>query len=211
MLDEFNEKHKRNIEMIDGIYASIDEYLMIMRNAWDFRIQSNRAPSILAWKNHFIECKKNLIQSFESIFQNIFHLHYLKSDFSNSHSSGINDLVKLLPFIHNTNISGIGNMINISKHPQDTLIELIKNKTMVDREEINRLIPKINKSFQDYTNWISELEKAKSANYESMGLLEQILFVENNELGRELTTYVLNIKFETLSFVEFQQLLYLKK
>jgi hypothetical protein len=210
MIEEFDEKHRRNIKKIDGIYASIDEYLIIMKNAWDYRVLSNRSPAIDAWKNRFIECKKNLIQSYESILQNIFHLNYLKSEFGDSHNSGIENLVKLLPIIHNTNIGGIGNMINLSKHPQDTLIELIKNKTMVDREEINRLLPTINKSFHDYTNWISELEKAKTANYSSMGLLEQILFKENNELGRELTRYVLSLKFETLSFIEFQKLLYLK-
>jgi len=60
MIEEFDEKHKRNIEKIDGIYVSIDEYLTIMKNAWDYRLQTNRAPAINTWKNHFIECKTNL-------------------------------------------------------------------------------------------------------------------------------------------------------
>lgn len=207
MIEVFDKKHEKNIKMIDGVTISIDEYLKIMKNAWDYRVQSHRAPAIIEWKNKFIDCKNNLIQSHESILQNIFHLNYLKSGFDNSHNKAMEDIIKLLPLIHPTNIGGIGNMINLSKHPQDAIIDILKNKPMVDRDDINRLLPTINKSFHDYTNWISELEKTKTANYESMGLIEQILFKENNELGRELINYILGLKFESLSFIEFQKLL----
>lgn len=210
MIEEFEEKHNRNIEKIDGIYTSIDEYLTIMKNAWDYRRESNRSPAITAWKNRFIDCRSMLIQSYESIVQYIFDLKFIRTDANQSHSSGIDELVRTLPLIHPTNIGGIGNSINMSTHPQDTIIKLMEGKFKFDMEEARRLLPLINKSFHDYNNWISELEKAKTANYEAMGLSEQILFKDNNELGRELTKYVLNLRFETLSFVEFQKLLYLK-
>jgi hypothetical protein len=210
MIEEFDKKHTRNIEKIDGIYASIDEYLNIMKNAWDYRLQNNRAPEIIAWKNRFIDCKDMLTNSYESILQFILDLKLIRTGSAQSHSSQIEDLVRTLPLIHPTSIGGIGNSINMSTHPQDSIIKLMEGKFKFDMEESRRILPLVNKSFHEYNSWISELEKAKTANYESMGLLEQILFKENNELGRELTNYVLSLKFETLSFVEFQKLLYLK-
>lgn len=203
MIKEFDEKHKRNIEKIDGIYTSIDEYNTIMKNAWDYRLQSNRAPAIIVWKNRFIDCRSMLIQSYESIVKYIFDLKFIRTDANQSHSSGIDDLVKTLPLIHPTNIGGIGNSINMSTHSQDTIIKLMEGKFKFDMEEARRYLPLITKSFHEYNNYISELEKTKTANYEAMGLLEEILFRENNELGRELTKYVLNLRFETLSFMEF--------
>lgn len=206
MIEEFDNKHKRNIEKIDGVYTSIDEYLTIMKNAWDYRRESNRAPAIISWKNRFIDCRMMLNQSFESIRQYIFDLKFIRLGASQSHSSGIDDLVRTLPLIHQTNIGGIGNSINMPTHSQDSIIKLMENKFKFDMEEARKLLPLINKSFHEYNRWISELEKVKTTNYESMGLSEQILFKDNNELGRELTAYVVNLRFETLEFAEFQKL-----
>jgi len=205
-MEEFESKHNRNIETINDICDAINRYLIIMKNAWDYRLQTNRSPAIIKWQNSFIDYKSHLNECYLSIYENYNHFQLLKEVYGNEHSTGIEELEKLLPKIHNTSIGGIGVSVNLTKHPQDKLIDAIMNKSLIIKDELNRLIPLINKSFNDYIFWIGDLEKAKTANYEEMGLQETILFKENNELGRDLVTYILQQNFESLTPKEFQNL-----
>ncbi len=75
MIEKFEQKHERNLEKINGILISIDEYLDLMQNAWNYRILSLRTPAIKSWKENFINCKKYLIQSFDGIVFSIISLN----------------------------------------------------------------------------------------------------------------------------------------
>jgi hypothetical protein len=205
MIEVFDAKHNRNIETIDEICEAINKYLAVMKNAWDYRMQSNRSPAIIKWQNCFIDYKKHLNDCCVSIFENYNLFLLIKIEYGNSHSSCVSELEKLLPLIHNPSMGGIGNSINLTKYSQDNLIDSIMNKSLVIRDELNRLVPQLNKSFHEYIFWIGELEKEKTSNYEEMGLIESILFKEHNELGRDLATWILQQKFESLTHTEFQQ------
>lgn len=211
MIKEFDGKHKSNLSQINGILISIDEYLMIMKNTWDFRLNSNRAPAIIAWKNLFVNCKENLTKSFDGIMQNVIHLYLIKSATDETYKTVVEDLATLLPLTSNIDLNSLGYNTVVLNQSNAPLFELMKQRISDGRGDINKLISQAIQCQLDYSHFLSELENAKTYNYESMGLLEQILFNENNELGRTLTNYILTRRFDGLSVIELNGLLTLQK
>jgi hypothetical protein len=211
MIDEFAARHNNNISKINGILASIDDYLVIMKRVWDYRIESNRSLAIMEWKRLFVNCRENLINSFEGTLLNITVLYMKRSLIDGSYRNIVDDLKGLLGLTSNASINEQGYNRLVLRQSNDSLINLMQEKLNNEREDIDRLFTNAFNCYKDYNHWLTELENTKTANFKEMGLLEQILFKENNELGRKLTIFVLERKFEGISFSEYQSLLDYKK
>lgn len=205
------EKHNNNLVQINGILTSMDEYLGMMNNVWDYRLKKNRVPAIAAYKKTFVDLRDNLVTSFANLVLYVYKLYLLKSNTDTNYEKGIEDLIKLLPLTSNIELIKLGYNATVLGQSNAPLIDIIKQRIKDGRDDINNLISQLILSIQNYTKCISELENAKTANFESMGLVESILFKENNKFGRKLTDYIISRKFDGIPMNDMKEFLGIEK
>jgi hypothetical protein len=192
MKKTFLESHKTNIQNLEDIIESIQEYLYEIQNKPRFRDERNRSQSVKEWLNLFIDCKLHLNQAFNQIV-------FAKEKSQSLYKLNQESLKQLDNFILNYPQLNFNTTENIQQNSFSQISTKAKNSnidifkawhetTKNNSEIIKDFYGELKIGFDDYNLWISKTEKNLTLKHYDLNSFQSFIknLFEENTLAKHL-------------------------
>ena len=203
-MSHYLEKHKQNISNLEDIIESIQSYLNEIHKNSRFRDERNRSESMKEWLNKFIDCKLNLIISFNKVINARAKAESLVKINENSFNQ-LKEIITEFPELNFNTSDNIhqnyhGQLATRSKQSNIPIYKALEEKKEKNFEIVNVFHSEIEIGFKDYNFWISESEKSLTLKHYDLNLIESIVkkIFQESSLAEHMYSFISTNKFETI-------------